>query len=299
MPLLVVNQQQTNNNNNSNTMTTSPTTTTTTTTDSMFNPIDLEASLGRIEDFSDFSVASERKRTHEQITPAASSSLEQHDPIDHHPPSPSTRLGVTRTSSSTPFLREIANRIRSYSRSNSNDSNNSLQLLKPYPISETSDEVKERTRLTESVDWSNGLVVNTPPNASSIMNIAESMNNNNSNSNNCNNNADQQSMMEVTVDDFILSAEEAGQAGSLNDLDARTIQDDPVGFWENTPVQQVATTLSMDTADVDMMSSVPFSVTFSMSSQDHPCIDHIDDIDDSDGIIADDAAPIRSSDMEW
>lgn len=83
------------------------------------------------------------------------------------------------------------------------------------------------------------------------------------------------------MDDFVLSAEEAG---SLTDLDARTIQDED--FWE-TPVQ-VARSLSMNTTDVEMITAVPFSVTF--SSQD-PCIDDIDKLTD--------AAPIRSVDMEW
>ena len=85
------------------------------------------------------------------------------------------------------------------------------------------------------------------------------------------------------MDDFVLSAEEAG---SLTDLDARTIQDE--SFWE-TPVQ-VASTLSMDADDDEMMASVPFSVT--ISSQD-PCIDDINDDELTD------AAPIRSVDMEW
>lgn len=134
-------------------------------------------------------------------------------------------------------------------------------------MSETDVEIRERKRLNDSVDWSNGIVVNSPPTTS--MNDGA--------------NADQESMMEVTVDDFVLSAEEAR---SVTDLDATTIQDDD--FWE-TPVQ-VATNLSMNPADVQMMSSVPFSVTF--SSQDP-----IDDLDNDDELT--DAAPIRSVDMEW
>lgn len=86
------------------------------------------------------------------------------------------------------------------------------------------------------------------------------------------------------MDDFVLSAEEAG---SLTDLDARTIQDE--GFWE-TPVR-IATSLSMDAADVEMMSTVPLSVTFSSQNPG------IDDIDNEDELT--DAAPIRSADMEW
>lgn len=229
------------------------------TTDSaMFNPIDLEASLGRIEDVD--SNDRENYVFHES-TSSCSSSQEQHR-IEQLSSPKSSRIGVTRTSSRTPFLNDVEDGTRK-------NSSSSSSLLKPYPISETDDEIKERKRLTETMDWSNGLVVNSPPNTS--INAAES--------------GDQQSMMEVTVDDFVLSAEEAG---SLNDLDARTIQDDPVGFWE-TPAQ-VTKSLSIESADVDM-SAVPFSVTF--SSQD-PCID---DIDNEEGLT--DALPIRSVDMEW
>jgi hypothetical protein len=225
----------------------------------IFTPIDLEASLGRIEDSNE----RKRKAMHEQ--PTSSSSPQEHDSSDNLklPHFKCLRSGVTRTSSRTPFVTEVENSTRKSS---------SSLLLKPYPISETDIELSERKRLNESVDWSNGLVTNSPPipsiNAPSTS--AE--------------NADQQSMMEVTVDDFVLSAEEAG---SLTDLDARTIQDED--FWE-TPVQ-VATSLSMNATDVEMITAVPYSVTF--SSQD-PCIDEIDNENE-----LTDAAPIRSVDMEW
>lgn len=216
----------------------------------MFNPIDLEASLGRIEDSKRSSVQGE--------TSLSFSSKDQHL-IESN--SVIVRTGVTRTSSRTPFFRETSDSATK------RDSQNSL--LKPYPISETDDEIKERNRLTEAVDWSNGLEVNTPPQTS--MNAAES--------------ADQQSMMEVTVDDFVLSAEEAG---SLADLDGRTIQDDPNSFWESPA--HVVTKMCMNVSDIDMMASVPFSVTF--SSQDPGMADIENDE-------LTDAAPIRSVDMEW
>lgn len=223
----------------------------------MISSIDLEASLGRIED------SNGRKRKAIQEQPSSSTSPQELDSIDNlqprHPKC--SRIGVTRTSSRTPFVTK-----------SENSTSNSSSILKPYPISETDDEIRECKRLNEYVDWSNGLVVNSPPTAS-ITPCAST-----------NDNADQQSMMEVTVDDFVLSAEEAV---SITELDASTIQDE--GFWE-TPVQ-VATSLSMDTSKVEMMTSVPFSVTF--SSQD-PCIH---DIDDKDQLT--DAAPIRSVDMEW
>lgn len=226
---------------------------------SIFIPIDLEASLGRIED----SNGRKRKATQEQ--PASSSSPQDHDSIDNFqsPHSKCSRSGVTRTSSRTPFVTEVENDSRKRSIS---------LLLKPYPISETDDELMERKRLNESVDWSSGLVAKSLP-TTSISASASSAEN-----------ADQQSMMEVTVDDFVLSAEEAG---SLTDLDARTIQDED--FWE-TPVQ-VATSLSMNTTDVEMINAVPLSVTFSCEDPG------IDDIDNEDELT--DAAPIRSVDMEW
>ncbi len=168
---------------------------------------------------------------------------------------------MTRTSSRTPFV------VKTEDEGNKD--------LKPYPISESDAEISERKRLAESVDWRNGLVVKSPPIGASVDQSTSTPEN-----------ADQQSMMEVTVDDFVLSAEEAR---SVTDLDATTIQDD--GFWE-TPVQ-VANTLSMSATDVNrMISSVPFSVTF--SSQEDPCIDDLDNEDE----LAD-AAPIRSTDMEW
>lgn len=224
---------------------------------SIFIPIDLEASLGRIED------ANERKRKDMQEERPSSSSSQDHNSTENpqYTHTKCSRTGITRTSSRTPFVKEVDNNKR-----------NNTVMLKPYPISEADDEIRERKRLRESVDWSNGLVVNSPPTTSIDASASAAEN------------ADQQSMMEVTVDDFVLSAEEAG---SLTDLDARTIQDE--GFWE-TPVQ-AATSLSMDTADVEMMSVVPFSVTF--SSQDS----RINDIDNDDELT--DAAPIRSVDMEW
>lgn len=218
---------------------------------SIFVPIDLEASLGRIED------TNERKRKASQDH-STSPSSQQHE-------TKCLRTGVTRTSSRTPFF------SMSDDEKNKDGCNN---LLKPYPISESNAEISERKRLSESVDWRNGLVANSPP-SGSVNHSASTPEN-----------ADQQSMMEVTVDDFVLSAEEAR---SVTDLDATTIQDD--GFWE-TPVQ-VANTLSMSATDVNhMIASIPFSVTF--SSQEDPCIDEIDNEDE----LAD-AAPIRSTDMEW
>lgn len=210
---------------------------------SIFVPIDLEASLGRIED------SNERKRKASQEHPTS--------PSSHPQETKCLRTGMTRTSSRTPFVAKTEE--------------GGNKELKPYPISETDAEINERKRLSESVDWRNGLVVNSPPTVSANHSAATPEN------------ADQQSMMEVTVDDFVLSAEEAR---SVTDLDATTIQDD--GFWE-TPVQ-VANTLSMSPTDVNrMISSIPFSVTF--SSQEDPCIDDLDNEDD--------AAPIRSTDMEW
>lgn len=225
---------------------------------SIFIPIDLEKSLGKIED------SNERKRKANQEQPASPSSPQEHGTTGspQSPYSKCMRTGITRTSSRTPFVTEGGNQARK--------SGSSSLLLKPYPMSESDAEISERKRLNESVDWSNGLVVNSPPTSSINASSSE--------------NADQQSMMEVTVDDFVLSAEEAR---SVTDLDATTIQDD--GFWE-TPVQ-VANTLSMNADDVGIMASVPFSVTF--SSQD-PCIDDLDNDEE-----LTDAAPIRSVDMEW
>eukprot|EP00536_Pseudo-nitzschia_multiseries_P011896 jgi/Psemu1/308653/fgenesh1_kg.431_\ len=187
------------------------------------------------------------------------------------------RHSITRTSSRTPFLGEAG-------KTSNSDSQNSL-LAQPYPISETDDEIKERIRLTETGDWSHGLAIGrTPPQNTPTFD----------NDNVAAENADQQSMMEVTVDDFVLSAAEAT---SLTDVDATTIQEDPDGFWD-MPVH-VVTTLSMDDkGDVDIMNgcSVPYSVTF--SNHDHAYM-----MDNEDGIIitdADaDASPIRSVDMEW
>eukprot|EP00531_Pseudo-nitzschia_arenysensis_P008440 CAMPEP_0116139244 /NCGR_PEP_ID=MMETSP0329-20121206/13205_1 /TAXON_ID=697910 /ORGANISM="Pseudo-nitzschia arenysensis, Strain B593" /LENGTH=230 /DNA_ID=CAMNT_0003634267 /DNA_START=114 /DNA_END=806 /DNA_ORIENTATION=- len=227
---------------------------------SIFIPIDLEASLGKIED------SNERKRKASQEQPSSPSAQQESGTKDEiQPPrSKCIRTGITRTSSRTPFVTEAGDETEK--------SGKSTSLLKPYPISESDTEIRERKRLTESVDWSNGLVVNSPPTTS--MNAAASSSEN----------ADQQSMMEVTVDDFVLSPEEAR---SVTDLDNMTIQDQD--FWE-TPVQ-VANTLTMNASDVGMMNSVPFSVTF--SSQD-PCIDDLNNEDE----LAD-AAPIRSVDMEW
>lgn len=217
----------------------------------MFDPIYLEASLGRIEDVT----ANERKCHSDQdsrsspSSPSSSSSQDRHQ-IKSQGATLSLRTGITRTSSRTPFLRESL-------------------LSQPYPISETEYEIKERMRLT-------GLMISNTPSQhhklSSIIDVDAAEN------------ADQQSMMEVTVDDFVLSAEEAS---SFTDLDATTIQEDPNGFW-NTPVH-VATTLSMD--DMNACSTVPFSVTFS-SNQDNPYM-----MDDEE--ICSDASPIRSVDMEW
>ena len=227
---------------------------------SIFVPIDLEASLGKIED------SNERKRKANQEGPTSPSSPQEHKTAEslQLPHSKCLRIGVTRTSSRTPFVTEVENEATK--------SGNSSLLLKPYPISEGDAEISERKRLNESIDWRNGLVVNSP--STSSINPLTSPSEN----------ADQQSMMEVTVDDFVLSAEEAR---SVTDLDATTIQDDD--FWE-TPVR-IANTLSINVEDASMMASVPFSVTF--SSQD-PCIDDLDNDDE-----LTDAAPIRSVDMEW
>jgi len=120
---------------------------------------------------------------------------------------------------------------------------------------------------------------------------------------------DEQSRMEVTVmeeyheevphnDDFVLSAEENI---SMSELDTRTIQDDPVSFWE-TPVvdetkrQRQDQHLSMEITS-DIMSSVPFSVSFSSSSHHHHHHHHDDPCAEEDENA--DASPIRSIDMEW
>ena len=149
-------------------------------------------------------------------------------------------------------------------------------MLKPYPISETDHEIRDRKRLDdESVDWCSTLAVNSPPSTSSVMENTPLIEN-----------TDQQSMMEVTVDDFVLSAEEAGSLTDY-DLDARTIQDD--GFWESSV--QIASTPWIHSSDTGTMASVPFSVTFANQEP------FIDDIDEHNGLA--DAAPIRSIDMEW
>lgn len=228
---------------------------------SIFVPIDLEASLGKIEDSNE----RKRKATAQRPTSPTSSQHRQITESAGLPYDKVVRTGVTRTSSRTPFVTE-----------NENEKNKTggSSLLKPYPMSESDAEIKERKRLKESVDCSNGLSANSP--ATTSVNTAASTSEN----------ADQQSMMEVTVDDFVLSAEEAR---SVTDLDTTTIQDNR--FWE-TPVQ-VANTLSMSADDVNgMIASVPFSVTF--SSQKDPCIDEFDNEDE-----LTDAAPIRSTDMEW
>eukprot|EP00535_Pseudo-nitzschia_heimii_P003099 CAMPEP_0197173042 /NCGR_PEP_ID=MMETSP1423-20130617/101_1 /TAXON_ID=476441 /ORGANISM="Pseudo-nitzschia heimii, Strain UNC1101" /LENGTH=232 /DNA_ID=CAMNT_0042621787 /DNA_START=98 /DNA_END=793 /DNA_ORIENTATION=+ len=229
---------------------------------SIFIPIDLEASLGRIED------SNERKRKANEEHPS-SSSPNENTPIENleSPPSKCSRSGITRTSSRTPFLSATDDRRRH---------RGNTSLLKPYPISETDDEIRERKRLRDSIDWSGGFVANSPPNSPPSTSDTNSVLRPE--------NSDVQSMMEVTVDDFVLSAEEAV---SLTDLDSGTIQDED--FWE-TPVR-VATSLSMDTSNVEMLSTIPFSVTF--CSQDSS----LDEIDDENELA--DAAPIRSIDMEW
>mmetsp|Transcript_3878 Transcript_3878/g.4302 ORF Transcript_3878/g.4302 Transcript_3878/m.4302 type:complete len:282 (-) Transcript_3878:288-1133(-) len=268
-----------------------------------FNPIDLEVSLGRIED--DAVEMQEKhkktKRNNNEISSYASCDEQQQQQRQSSFTSPS-RPGVTRTSSRTPFLRTVYNDSVSVaaaalssdnnnsSKNNNNaNNNNSISLLKPYPISETNGEIIERRRLSESVM---GFVST----SSSFDDIT-------------NDDTDEQSRMEVTVmeeyhedvphnDDFVLSAEENI---SMNELDTGTIQDDPFSFWE-TPVvdetkrqQQDHHHLSMEITS-DIMSSVPFSVSFSSSSDhyhhhhDDPCAEEDENAD---------ASPIRSIDMEW
>jgi len=168
--------------------------------------------------------------------------------------------------------------LRDDVKNDTKDNSNSSSMLKPYPISETDHEIRDRKRLDdESVDWCSTLAVNSPPSTSSGMEHTPLIEN-----------TDQQSMMEVTVDDFVLSAEEAGSLTDC-DLDARTIQDDD--FWE-TPVQVASSTPWIHPSDnITKMASVPFSVTF--ANQDP----YIADIDGDNELT--DAAPIRSVDMEW
>eukprot|EP00532_Pseudo-nitzschia_australis_P014295 CAMPEP_0168282718 /NCGR_PEP_ID=MMETSP0141_2-20121125/22506_1 /TAXON_ID=44445 /ORGANISM="Pseudo-nitzschia australis, Strain 10249 10 AB" /LENGTH=277 /DNA_ID=CAMNT_0008226441 /DNA_START=182 /DNA_END=1012 /DNA_ORIENTATION=+ len=262
-----------------------------TTDSSMLNHIDLEASLGRIEDLT----ANERKRKcqaeqYARSSPSLSHSYSSREEHQHR----IEPQGITRTSSSTPFRSEAAasSDSNTSTKANRSDSLNSL-LPQPYPISETIDEIKERRRLTASVDWSNGLAIANATTAAAAAAAAAATET-----------ADQQSMMEVTVDDFVLSAEEAS---TLTGLDATTITENPNGFWD-TPVH-VATTLSMDRGDTTVNAcSVPFSVTFPTSF-----LGQYEDLDGPDPyamnvesenaiLITDadaDASPIRSVDMEW
>jgi hypothetical protein len=242
--------------------------------------------------------------------------------------SPSSNNRQTRTSSRTPFLPDDdaaaaaaidpahADTNAAATAANANaaaaSSISSSNLLRPYPISETDYEIIERRR---SVNMMGQFVSTT---ASFDMNNDQEE-------------QDQRSMMEVTVgmeedqeyyaddinvphnDDFVLSAEEAGSMIDES-LDTRTIQDDPGSFWENTPVIVVTTTtntnqnqnhgLSMSSMNMDthttsssehnLLSSVPFSVSFSSSNHHHP---HDDSFGEEDETA--DASPIRSSDMEW
>jgi len=236
-------------------------------TPAIFTAMDLEASLGtlgRIEDFGD-----KKKKMREQLL-SLSSLPHTSCPCCVQWENSCKRTNMTRTSAQTPFLKEVRNDTKDIS----NNSGSSSLMLKPYPISETDHEIRDRERLHESVDWSSSLVVNSPPSIS-VMDQTSSIEN-----------ADQQSMMEVTVDDFVLSAEEAGSLTDY-DLDARTIQDD--GFWESSV--QIASTPWIHSSDTGTMASVPFSVTFANQEP------FIDDIDEHNGLA--DAAPIRSIDMEW
>ena len=210
--------------------------------------------------------------------------------------SPSSNTRQTRTSSKTPFLPDYDDEANAAS----------SNLLKPYPISETVHEITERRRSLNMMGQ--------------FASTTASFDDNNQEQ-------DQRSMMEVTVmeeyyaddinvphdDDFVLSAEEAGSMIDES-LDTRTIQDDPGSFWEQTTPVVVTTTntnrnqntntnqgLSLSTSSLmdahtsspaeNLMSSVPFSVSFS-SSNHHP---HDDSFEDETA----DASPIRSSDMEW
>jgi hypothetical protein len=102
-----------------------PTTSTTTAPEAIFIPIDLEASLGRIEEMNS-------EKNEANIMDCADQQQQQQSP----PPPPQHN---TRTSSRTPFTSSLRD-----------------DPIAPYPISETDAEIKERQRLSESVGnhWS-------------------------------------------------------------------------------------------------------------------------------------------------
>ena len=168
-------------------------------------------------------------------------------------------------------------------------------LFKPYPISETTDEIVERRRLSESASVIMGFVSS----AATSPSFDRS-------------DCDQHSMMEVTVDglsssqhhntnhaaeefDFVLSAEEEGSL--VNEVESvyHTTTNSRGGFCWDTPitiVDTVRTTLLQQHQQDELMSSsldVPFSVSYSKSmtqhqeEEEHP----------------DETFPIRSTDMDW
>jgi len=169
-------------------------------------------------------------------------------------------------------------------------------LFKPYPISETTDEIVERRRLSESASVIMGFVSS----ASTSPSFDRS-------------DCDQHSMMEVTVDglsssshhttpptteefDFALSAEEEGSL--VNEVESvyNTTTNSRGGFCWDTPITIVdtvrTTTLLQQHQQDELMSSsldVPFSVSYSKSmtqhqeEEEHP----------------DETFPICSTDMDW
>ena len=171
-------------------------------------------------------------------------------------------------------------------------------LFKPYPISETTDEIVERRRLSESASVIMGFVSS----AATSPSFDRS-------------DCDQHSMMEVTVDglsssqhhtttapateefDFVLSAEEEGSL--VNEVESvyNTTTQSRGGFCWDTPITIVdntvrTTTLLPQHQQDELMSSsldVPFSVSYSKSmtqhqeEEEHP----------------DETFPIRSTDMDW
>jgi hypothetical protein len=287
--------------------------------------IDLEISLGRIEYDNATIFKKEYYNPHQhqhhltRIRNVSSSSRsydQQHQQQQQSLSSSSNRH--TRTSSRTPFLPDdddvviapAADTNADATAATASTSTTSISnLLKPYPISETDHEIIERRRLSESANMMGQFVSTT-----ASFDLSNNNNNNTTNDNNDQSEQDQRSMMEVTVmedqeyyaddinvphnDDFILSAEEAGSMIDES-LDTRTIQDDPGSFWENTPVIVVTTNQNLSMMDTcttssehNLMSSVPFSVSFSSSNPHHD-----DSFGDEDETA--DASPIRSSDMEW
>lgn len=171
-------------------------------------------------------------------------------------------------------------------------------LFKPYPISETTDEIVERRRLSESASVIMGFVSS----AATSPSFDRS-------------DCDQHSMLEVTVDglsssqhhttaapateefDFVLSAEEEGSL--VNEVESvyHTTTQSRGGFCWDTPITIVdntvrTTTLLPQHQQDELMSSsldVPFSVSYSKSmtqhqeEEEHP----------------DETFPIRSTDMDW